>query len=202
MKKVITLAAFLVAIVAHAEYYLYWEYNPSKSGDASVEFSYAKIQVSGGDIVEPQYLTLDTYGDVTFDDISPSDGKAPDYNGTMISPTYVDITEYANSAYSFALELYSVGNPDQMIRLSDYVSFTQLKNFGNVYENMATTGHLAYNFRVRPTPEPTSGLLVLLGIGALALRRKRVHGASTLRHGASTFRHGEATSWSPLSSYT
>ena len=174
MKKVITLAAFLVAIVAHAEYYLYWEYNPSKSGDASVEFSYAKIQVSGGDIVEPQYLTLDTYGDVTFDDISPSDGKAPDYNGTMISPTYVDISEYANSAYSFALELYSIGDPSEMIRTSDLISFTDMSGFGAVYENMATTGIKPYNFAVRPTPEPTSGLLVLLGIGALALRRKEV----------------------------
>lgn len=174
MKKVITLAAFLIAIVAHAEYYLYWEYNPSKSGDASVEFSYAKIQVSGGDIVEPQYLTLDTYGDVTFDDILPSDGVAPDYNGYKISPTYVDISEYATSAYSFALELYSIGDPDRMIRVSDFVSFADMTSFGSVYENMATTGRLAWNFRVRPTPEPTSGLLVLLGIGALALRRRRV----------------------------
>ena len=203
MKKVITFAAFLIAVVAQAEYFLYWEYNPSKSGDDDVGFSYAKIQVkdeNAGSDTPAIYLTLDQAGDVKYDDIWPSDGKAPDYNGTMIAPTYVDISEYATSAYSFALELYSTEN--SQVGLSEYVSFADLTAFGAVYSNMATTGDKAWNFSVRPTPEPTSGLLVLLGIGALALRRKRVHGASTLRHGASTLRHGEATSWSPLSSYT
>ena len=81
------------------------------------------------------------------------------------------------SSLSFYVELYN-SSGDWLGRTSD-VAFTDLGNavssgFNPSFSGMnSALGHSGASF-TSEVPEPTSGLLMLVGLGALALRRRKV----------------------------
>lgn len=79
---------------------------------------------------------------------------------------------YASSGYSFYIELL---NSTERIATSSAVSYDDLLQQGAIASSMQSTPSVYQfsNFSTQVVPEPTSGLLMLIGLAGLALKRKR-----------------------------
>ena len=138
--------------------------NPTIAAELGV--TEARIRVAGTD----EYLMM-----------APVDGSADsampvptDWYASVVSP-------YASAEYSFAIEL---GNWDwqtgtwTMIATSDAVSYTTLKTAGHIAEWDGTdpSAPAVWNPTSYVIPEPSGGMLMLVGLALLALRRRRSGG--------------------------
>ena len=141
-------------------------------------------QVASADGVT--FTTANLYVEGVTDPIS-ANNLADDYDsstgvGTKLGVTQTDITSYANSSYSFFVELVTYSNGGQVTdtqRMPTW-SYDDLLSAGYVAGNGLTDGATASanalaggGLGVNPVPEPTSGLLLLIGGSLLALRRRR-----------------------------
>ena len=93
-------------------------------------------------------------------------------------PTYANLGSYATPGVSFMIELgnwdatLGAGNEWQILAHSDPGTMESLKNFIHAADfDIHTT--LAWTGGSYSVPEPSSGLLILIGAGLLALRRRR-----------------------------
>ena len=126
----------------------------------------ARIRVAGTD----EYLMMAPVDGVA----DPAMPVPTDWYASVVSP-------YASAEYSFAIEL---GNWDwqtgtwTMIATSDAVSYTTLKTAGHIAEWDGTDPSAPSVWQ--PTsyviPEPSGGMLMLVGFALLALRRRRSGG--------------------------
>jgi len=156
MKK---LTLMLLAIAAFAtvkaeDSYLYWMI----SGSSVPEFSYATLYVDqgGGNVVA---LT------------GPLTGVGDGETQTSLDARYTAISP-SSAGYSYFVELL---NADlETTHTSALFGYDQFAS--SVYTPPATPATTAYNvgsFSSTSIPEPTSGLLMLMGMGLLGLKRKR-----------------------------
>ena len=172
MKKVIALFAVLsLGLGAHAatsftgEGYFHWTIDPV---DESLKFAYAML------------AGVDYYSEVTHLTVSdPTTGAVSD--GVFNEDTFPETTDLGAAYYSlvdvdfgkpkgYYIELYDVNG--NVIGISDVVSESVLIDGGFIAKDMATSGIVsAYHFRAH-VPEPTSGIMIVLGLGFLALRRR------------------------------
>ena len=169
MKKIlITSLVLVVALVANADV-LYWmvsdQYAQSADSSSSADFAYLMVSDQNSNI-SGNITKLDTksaaavydaydYGDA-FSYTIPSA-----YEGT--SPTYYFFVELANSHLR-----------------TDPMSLAALKNAGYIYtggtqlpSTLASTGFGQTSGTAYNVPEPTSGLLFLVGGMLLGLKRRR-----------------------------
>ena len=160
--------------------YLYWQVNQDSLAEADkIQFSYARIAVenSDGTAVDgaPVYLTAP--GSSSALEVGSADG----YNiGTSVASLIgTDARNYFSSDYSFVVELMAYqryndsGNFDLVGRST--MNYEQIQNH-IAYDGMglpAIEGALSVASFTRIVPEPTSGLMFLVGGALLALRRKR-----------------------------
>lgn len=147
---------------------LYWmvEQDPASS---PVTFTYATI--SGSQASGP--LTLKDASNPSDSSVWTTDAYA---NGelnpatSMESGYWADVTGLAGS--SFLVELYN--DQDELVGRSGSIGYEALAS----YVKSASDQQVATPFSgwgaFSSVPEPTSGLLTLLGVAALALRRKRI----------------------------
>lgn len=156
----IVAAALAIAGSARADM-LYWMVD-STADDAvyKVDYSYAALFVSDGNGGGTQ---LDNY-------YKAENGK--------VDPTLSDLDKYGSngSTYSFYVELYNASNA--AVRRSETVSYNDLVTSGYIWPGGTTlpmvVGRPGFNGASgRAVPEPTSGLLALIGGALLALRRRR-----------------------------
>lgn len=158
MKKTLLMLVAIAGFVAHADY-LYWMVDTSSDLTDSLDWSTAKLFV--GDSTTPA-------GTVSRE-VMASINEDGGYAYSNIGSAYTDAT-------SFYIELYNGSSPEQQIARANIGTGSSLAAyiFGN--NSMAAQGTMG-GFAAGPStfnvPEPTSGLLFLVGGMLLGLRRKR-----------------------------
>lgn len=159
MKRGLVGLLLVAGIAAHAEYssYFYWQVDASV-----VDFSYAQLRLSGGS----QYFTI---GDTAYTKVgaeTPDDASL----GRSTLAVAANLGAYASGEYSFLVEVF--GEDGGLLASSDVFSYDDIAG-AFVYSDIGSTlSGTAYGVSVSNVPEPTGGVLLLLGLAALGLRRK------------------------------
>jgi len=171
MKKLFFAAiCALVGVVAHADA-MYWQLAGQQVNGLSDPdcWTMAQIEVFRDGTATGMYLHY--LDDNTVDTMDRSESGA-----------WFDVTGYSGSdpAYSFVLEL--VNDALEVQAATTPVSYSALDGAGKIVKDYSTFNTLTplnystYNAGANTTadlPEPTSGLLMLLGASLLALRRRQ-----------------------------
>ncbi len=165
MSKTLLVVGLLLAGFAAKSEVLYWQVN----GDD--EFSWANLKVTDG--TTETTLANEVYAA----EVAESDAAN---TGTYTTMQQTDISGYTGSSYSFFVELVTyVDGGENTTRKGASWTYNDLVSAGYVAGNGLTDGAMAGanaalgNFAAGPVPEPTSGLLLLIGGSLLALRRRR-----------------------------
>ena len=172
MKKQMILAALLCAAAAattvraaDTDAYLYWMVDVSENKDYA--FSYATIKVAGSDT----YLSMYTENSTT------ASGTrlygAADSGNLTTDAGFTGVGGYSGSTFLVELWASGTGADGSDTRVA-WGSLAYSALSGYVYTEMGQGGAKPYEVTAsQVVPEPTSGLLALLGLAALALRRKQ-----------------------------
>lgn len=153
------------AASARADYWLNWradETNPYK-------FDYAMVAVDKGSGYS-DYLKSMTVPDA--DAFAADDGGYSHNKGNPTGTTVVGSGTAADD-YQFRVELYNMDG--ELLAASSSINWANAiaNSYGTVdVMHPAAEAWVATGFHT--VPEPTSGMLFLLGLASLALRRKRV----------------------------
>ena len=154
------------AASARADYWLNWR----ADNTAPYEFDYAMVAVNTGSGYSDNYLmSKDFLGVNTF---GADDGGISYDMGKTLGTTVVGSGTAAND-YLFRVELYDADG--ELLAASSSISWATAidKSYGTVdVMHPAAEAWVATGFHA--VPEPTSGMLFLLGLASLALRRRRV----------------------------
>lgn len=188
MKKLTVLAALAfaaatAATAADTDSYLYWmvelDANVESSYSSYVQFNYATIKAKNADGTTSDYLSL--YGTDSSESLGTrlyASSTSGDDKMTTGGGTFAGVGDYGADS-SFLVELWmDTGSADDAsaTRVA-YASFAYSEALSHIYDGMSQSGASPYVVsQVQAVPEPTGGLLTLLGVAVLALRRKRVIG--------------------------
>ena len=181
MKRLLTLVGCVgMAFAANADL-LFWQVNNSAlSGiDGASDYSYAKIYFSSDNPPDTTGGAKNNYLD---QDMSIAIGDTV-YKTTLdsISGAYADIGSLGATANAFAIELYNssgqaVANSGWITdNIADYIVSTA--EFNSNWSSMtqsAGLGSSTTGWTSGAVPEPTSGLMLLVGMAMLGLRRRKV----------------------------
>ena len=172
MKKLIAVAVAALSLGAFADdSYLYWMTPSSvswKTGDTTAEYSYVAIGVMDNATgMNVAYLANTAYGVATT-------AESAQWVGSGSGSWYANLSTYASNAYSFYIELFN-DQAASVGRSTDILSYDAAKAYATTFGTQApsATAWSTTSFTTAAIPEPTSGLLMLFGLSALALRRKR-----------------------------
>ncbi len=155
MKKLITIAAMMMtAMFAKADIYLYWTVDMSGSNVTGAQ--YAELYASNDGV---NYTSISSYYEIG--SVNPAQSTIA-VGGVTASP----YTNYLVALYNDALNQIAVSGS-----ASSYGDIMQ--NTWNAAEAGSRPPSSPYSFSGFVVPEPTSGLMLLLGLGALALKRKQ-----------------------------
>ena len=172
MKKLfLVVACVLVGWAVHADA-MYWQLNDTQiQGVTSDQWTMARVEVYSDGVATGTYLHYLDDVDVTAMDKSET--------GAWFD---VDMSHYSNVSpeYSFVLEL--VTDDLAVQAASAPVSYGDLQTAGKIvsssaFGSLTPLDYSTYNMSgmagAVDVPEPTSGLLMLLGASLLALRRRQ-----------------------------
>ena len=162
MKTLFKIGVFVVgmffAVSAQASA-LYWQVTQGTTDQA---FQYAQLKVTGGDLASPTVV-----------DMAEAEGTAPN-NYVPIHNS--ELGQYGADGYSFFVEMVNYSNGEfQTVATGATYSYNELVSSGYVATgptSMPAAQTAAANLG-SPIPEPSSGLLLLMGGAMLALRRRR-----------------------------
>ena len=180
MKKLITSSLVLLtcALSAQAEllYFLVSGYTPE---GPTKNFDYAVLGVAKN--VDGTWETDWNGGKNVYLYIQPTADSAAgaskilvaDNSGTysLSGPAWADVSDYTANDYVFYIETYKYDSSTAIWGFDEETaqSYSQLLASNHIYVNDISTPYVT----AWAIPEPTSGMLFLLGIAALSLRRKR-----------------------------
>lgn len=156
MKKVIVCFAIaLAAIVANAEY-LNWQVGSS-------------VTINNKTYSQPTYSHVQLY--------ATTGSTTQDYGIFSAPGTYSTQLVDGASAYSYYIELLSYDTASQAyttVAETAYFTYADLKGAISTGALDASAMTAVWTgTAVQPTPEPTSGLLLLMGFAMLGLKRKK-----------------------------
>ena len=174
MKKMITtgfmtLVTGLVSLALHAEdyKYLYWMVDETHDAD-KYEFTYATVKAD-----DSSYLHLyNQSGDTGADRFYISDYATADL-GLATSAGFAGLgtDSYIGSTFLFELWRENDDGDDDTLVAWKSVAYSALA--GNIFANTQTDSGESPFVVSNVIPEPTSGMLLLIGIAGLAIRRRR-----------------------------
>lgn len=173
MKKLILgLAVAMVATFAQASY-LYWQVDNSglKEGSFNGHTITGYQLVGNGNVMAMTYLQDDdTWTTETAASVSPQVAQAGVYSNLSSTEYtyYIEVLGYDKAAYGEG----NIG----VIAVSQGASYSDLVANGSVAPDLSSLAQAALAWNGGPSyaaPEPTSGLLLLLGGALLALKRRR-----------------------------
>lgn len=163
MKKLFTaLIGLLLVCVARADSYMYWMLEDVT--DSRLEFYHVAVYAQGKD-GEPELL---------LNSVTPQGETAeliesrPDHRG--LESAYYAILPDNPAGMIFYIELYK---GDDTVGVSGTVTYETLAAKSHIYEEPGTGGTVSPYVFAAEVPEPSGGLLCLLGFGLMALRRRR-----------------------------
>lgn len=148
MRKLFLICAVLVASVAQADL-IFWQVNWEDFTEIGADTAYL-------------YLNGSKIGTAT---------DVPDYPQSSKFA-------YGSANDTFVIELYNMkgGNPGEVVAYSEYVTYQELYN-KFIFDNQISAPPGYWTGGKYSVPEPTGGLLLLLGAGLLALRRRNAPAA-------------------------
>lgn len=163
MKTLALAAAVMFATSLKAEdSYLYWMLEPGTTDGFDWDTAKMKV-ISAANAEDPSapalgYLTYADTGEVSMEPNLGDDGFI-----TMLS----NLGGYGSDAYAYILELYK---GSEFAGQSGALAYDPQYMYNGIGSNpgMASFGDFT------SIPEPTGGMLMLIGMSVLALRRKRV----------------------------
>ncbi len=156
MKKVLLLAAVAVGALTGSAGTLYWQVGDSGYTGSDAAYAALYATTAGSDAA----MLVDG-------DYSLANGNT--------GPFASDLGETTGATYSFFVELYNASG--DTVFVGDSANYDTLVSSGYV----STSGVLTPTYagaswaavQTGSVPEPTSGVLLLVGAGMLALRRRR-----------------------------
>lgn len=152
-KLILTMILGLSAGIAKADVMLYWTVDPKVKGyDYAVIYGISHDKENNVDV----YKALDavTAGSAIDTNVSVSKKEIPGTGGSEYANYIVRL--FNNSKVTYESSIYSYNSLAAHVWATDMLSMKATE---------------AFVFRA--VPEPTSGLLLLLGVAGLALKRKR-----------------------------
>ena len=157
MKKAIAILAVGVSLALHADY-LYWMVNT----ESASAFDYDTVLIkSSSQIAESKTSYLDIYTEV-------SNAAVTEYQA---GGDYFIYSGDLNSTDSFYVELY---NGDRWLAKSSPIDYATLLNNHSIFTGGFQPATISpTSFGSYAVPEPTSGLLFLVGGMLLGLKRRR-----------------------------
>lgn len=179
--------AMMAAMAAQASF-LYWQVDTSSS---EVGQSLAQALVDYNTKWDPQGKQTD----VTVDDISgarlvrvdkTTSGSTPvvldsmpaaDFDPNVKHDVTIDTAYMDGEKYAYYIEIVAnSAQPYSLVAVSQQMTYAELVSANAVYENseLKTPSLAAWTgSSFSAAPEPTSGLLLMIGVGLLGLKRKR-----------------------------
>lgn len=164
MKKFVAAACVMFAAMASQAEYLYWQVQYSDANyftytvDGTTKVNAARVWQVGGDQTK-------TVGEALLELDAP---PAMDTRGK------IDLEDAAITGnYSYYIELihYEAGKDAISLAVSETRTYTDLLSAGYI-ETQLTKLPMAWSGGTYVAPEPTSAMMILLGLAGLALRRK------------------------------
>lgn len=172
MKKFFIIAASVVCANFAQAAYLYWQVDSSDFSELGVSATYARV------VATPTEGGSDVYLQLVSQETGVATGNT--MTGINLGPAAVSLDTLGSStAYSFFIELLNYNtNPEgfNVVAKSQTMTYAELqaKNFIDVGDVMQIPASQVWHGGTYSVPEPTSAMLVMFGMGLLALKRKRV----------------------------
>lgn len=170
-KSLAVLAALAVSIAANADVLL-WTVNNidgynnvvKNTDDSEATWQYAILKYK--DSSDNIYVANNILGDTTAQVLTPDQ-----FTGARIAAELP--ADYATAGYSYWIELYSA---TYELVARDYIASGTLDDYisqSESYSDWMSQGTPQYSGSYTSVPEPSSGLMLLVGAALLSLRRKK-----------------------------